>query len=202
MRFGIGGRKGMPMMSDKSLLDGGMLPGVCRILERKPLTWHDMAWVGSTRMPGSVRCRQTHHHKRHPVFKRTGLLRTAVVGPSSGLAYAGMHCSIPILPKACERPLSACSMQCRQPAASCNNITGWTRAALAGADGLRPSTCVYALPLPIHRGLHCIARASVQQGGKKHVSNPTRWCGATQRTWKKAVTAVGLRTALRTFVRI
>jgi hypothetical protein len=88
----------------------GCCPACCRILERKPLTWHGMAWVGSTRMPGSVRCRQTHHRKRHPVVKRTGLLRTAVVGPSSGLAYAGMHCSIPIHPKACERPLSACSI--------------------------------------------------------------------------------------------
>ena len=88
----------------------GCCPVCCRILERKRLTWHGMGWVGPTRRSlGSVRYRQTHHRKRHPVVKRTGLLRTAVVGPSSGLAYPGMHCSIPIHPKACERPLSACS---------------------------------------------------------------------------------------------
>jgi hypothetical protein len=43
MRFGIGGRKGMPMMSDKSLLDGGMLPGV---LQDSGEEATDMAWHG------------------------------------------------------------------------------------------------------------------------------------------------------------
>jgi hypothetical protein len=54
----------------------------------------------------------------------------------------------------------------------------------------------------IFRDLHCIARASVQHGGKKHVSSPPRWCETTQRTGKKSGHGNGLRTLLRTFVRI
>jgi hypothetical protein len=93
---------------------------------------------------------------------------------------------MPVRPQACERLLSACSTLCRQPPASCNKTTGWTRAALAGVEGLRSLTYVHALPLHIKfRDLHCIARASVEDGSKKHVSSPPRWREATQRSGKK-----------------
>jgi hypothetical protein len=105
-------------------------------------------------------------------------------------------------PPSSMRTTVMCMQYAMQAASSILQQNRRTRAVFAGVEGLRPLTYAYALPLHIFRDLHCIARAYVQHGGKKHVSSLPRWCETTQRTWKKSGHGNGMRTPLRTFVRI
>jgi hypothetical protein len=137
-------------------------------------------------------------YKRHPLSNGQGFQ-----GPPALDHLLDQHCSIPIRPQACERLLSACSTPCRQPPASCNKITGWTRAALAGVEGLRPLTYVYALPLHIYSET-CIALHVRLFSTVGRSMSQARHAGAKphKEREKKSGHGNGLRTLLRTFVRI
>ena len=149
-----------------------------------------LGWVGSTRMPASVR-RRRHQYKRHAAVKRTGLLRTTSVGPSSGLAYAGtalQHAGPPSSMRTTairmQYPMQAASSILQQnhwldPRCSC-----WCGGTVPFDLCLRTS-----LAHQIQRlALHCTCVCSAWQ--EEACLNPAMLARSHTKNWKKAVTAV------------